>query len=86
MVPGDKVISEIEGIFDRMTKTYCAISKLEFLLEAVRLTYENVSSHSLSGECCYFNELFRVLWCGTPCRHTNTHTHTHTHIWCSISV
>ena len=43
MVPGDKVISEIGGIFDRMTKTYCAISKLEFLLEAVRLTYENVS-------------------------------------------
>jgi hypothetical protein len=41
-VPGDKVVAEIAGIFDRMTKTYCAISKLEFLLEAVRLTYENI--------------------------------------------
>ena len=38
------MVAEIAGIFDRMTKTYCAISKLEFLLEAVRLTYENVSS------------------------------------------
>lgn len=42
-VPGEKVIAEIGSIFSRMTKTYCAISKLEFLLEAVRLTYENVS-------------------------------------------
>ena len=47
-VPGDKVMSEISSIFSRMTKTYCAISKLEFLLEAVRLTYENVSPLSLS--------------------------------------
>ena len=43
-MPGEKVVAEIGGIFNRMTKTYCAISKLEFLLEAVRLTYENVSS------------------------------------------
>jgi hypothetical protein len=41
-VPSDKAISEIGSIFSRMTNTYCAISKLEFLLEAVRLTYENV--------------------------------------------
>ena len=44
MVPGEKVVTEIAAIFNRMTKTYCAISKLEHLLEAVRLTYENVSS------------------------------------------
>ena len=25
-----------------MKNTYCAISKLEYLLEAVRLTYENI--------------------------------------------
>ena len=43
VVPGEKVVSEIASIFNRMTKTYCAISKLEYLLETVRLTYENVS-------------------------------------------
>ena len=56
VVPSDKAISEIGAVFNRMIKTYCAISKLEYLLEAVRLTYENVS-HS----CC------RTQWehCGT---------------------
>ena len=43
VVPSDKAISEIGAVFNRMIKTYCAISKLEYLLEAVRLTYENVS-------------------------------------------
>lgn len=43
VVPSDKAISEIGTVFNRMIKTYCAISKLEYLLEAVRLTYENVS-------------------------------------------
>ena len=47
-MPSDKAISEIGSIFSRMTKTYCAISKLEFLLEAVRLTYENVSEQVFS--------------------------------------
>lgn len=29
-------------LFDRMMNTFCAISKLEYLLEVVRLTYENI--------------------------------------------
>lgn len=65
------MISEIGGIFDRMTKTYCAISKLEFLLEAVRLTYENVSSNSHCGEC------FNAMFCGM-----GQHVDTPTHSWC----
>ena len=36
------MVAEIGDVFSRMMKTYCAISKLEYLLEAVRLTYENV--------------------------------------------
>ncbi len=35
-------MAEISLVFQRMMKTYCAISKLEFLLEAVRLAYESV--------------------------------------------
>jgi len=42
MVPGERAMADISEIFQRMMKTYCAISKLEYLLEAVRLTYENV--------------------------------------------
>ena len=42
MLPTDKVISEITTNFDQMMKTACAISKLEYLLEAARLTYDNV--------------------------------------------
>lgn len=29
-------------LINRMMKTSCAISKLEYLLEVVRLTYENI--------------------------------------------
>jgi len=42
MLPSDKIISEIATNFDQMMKTACAISKLEYLLEAARLTYDNV--------------------------------------------
>ncbi len=42
VLPNDKILAEITLVFQRMMKTYCAISKLEFLLEAVRLTYEHV--------------------------------------------
>lgn len=35
-------MAELTEVFSRMMKTPCAISKLEYLLEAVRLTYENV--------------------------------------------
>ena len=46
VVPGEKVVAELTEVFQRMMKTYCAISKLEYLLEAVRLTYENVMTCS----------------------------------------
>lgn len=42
VVPSNKVVGEIGLLFSRMSKTYCAISKLEYLLEAVRLIYEHV--------------------------------------------
>ena len=42
VVPPEKAITEMSVMFERMTKTACAISKLEFLLEVVRLTYENI--------------------------------------------
>lgn len=42
IVPSEKVISEMISLFNRMMKTACAISKLEYLLEVVRLTYENI--------------------------------------------
>ena len=42
IVPSDKAIAEINENFNQMKNTYCAISKLEYLLEAVRLTYENI--------------------------------------------
>lgn len=51
MVPSNKVIGEIGLLFSRMSKTYCAISKLEYLLEAVRLIYEHVCSPS-ALRCC----------------------------------
>ncbi len=35
-------MTELTEVFSRMMKTPCAISKLEYLLEAVRLTYESV--------------------------------------------
>jgi len=43
VVPEKKVLAEISEVFQRMMKTCCAISKLEYLLEAVRLIYKNVS-------------------------------------------
>lgn len=42
MVPTDKSLQEISSIFDKLKKTFCAMRKLEYLLEAVRLTYEGV--------------------------------------------
>lgn len=42
IVPSSKVVGEIGLLFSRMSNTYCAISKLEYLLEAVRLIYEHV--------------------------------------------
>ena len=42
IVPSEKAIGEMVNLFDRMMKTSCAISKLEYLLEVVRLTYDNV--------------------------------------------
>lgn len=41
-VPPDKQMAEITNVFDQLKKTYCAMRKMEYLLEAVRLTYENV--------------------------------------------
>ena len=40
--PQDKALQEINAVFLRMRKSYCAMKKLEYLLEAVRLTYEGV--------------------------------------------
>lgn len=40
--PSEKAVAEINENFHQMKNTYCAISKLEYLLEAVRLTYENI--------------------------------------------
>ena len=42
VVPNEKAIAEINDNFNQMKNTFCAISKLEYLLEAVRLTYENI--------------------------------------------
>ena len=42
IVPSEKAVAEINENFTQMKNTYCAISKLEYLLEAVRLTYENI--------------------------------------------
>ena len=42
VVPNEKAIAEINENFTQMKNTFCAISKLEYLLEAVRLTYENI--------------------------------------------
>lgn len=42
VVPSEKAVAEINENFTQMKNTYCAISKLEYLLEAVRLTYENI--------------------------------------------
>lgn len=68
LVPGDKAVAELTEVFSRMMKTPCAISKLEYLLEAVRLTYENVrdskapkkSMNDLGadGQCYSYRE-----WC-----------------------
>lgn len=33
---------EIGSVLDKMKQTYCAMRKMEYLLEAVRLTYENI--------------------------------------------
>lgn len=41
-MPSEKAIAEINENFTQMKNTFCAISKLEYLLEAVRLTYENI--------------------------------------------
>ena len=35
-------MAEIASVFDQVKNTYCAMRKMEYLLEAVRLTYENV--------------------------------------------
>ena len=42
VVPNEKAIAEINENFTQMKNTFCAISKLEYLLEAVRLTYESI--------------------------------------------
>eukprot|EP00731_Ephydatia_muelleri_P027482 Em0019g355a len=42
VVPSNKVVGEIGLLFSRMSNTYCAITKLEYLLETVRLIYEHV--------------------------------------------
>ena len=42
LVPNDKSLSEIKSIFEKLKQTHCAMRKLEYLLEAVRLTYEGV--------------------------------------------
>ena len=41
-MPTDKSLSEIKSIFEKLKQTHCAMRKLEYLLEAVRLTYEGV--------------------------------------------
>lgn len=41
-MPSEKVIADMVTLINRMMKTFCAISKLEYLLEVVRLTYENI--------------------------------------------
>ncbi len=42
LAPPEKAIGDMITVFNRMMKTSCAISKLEYLLEVVRLTYENI--------------------------------------------
>jgi hypothetical protein len=42
VVPNDKSLHEINNIFNKLKQTHCAMRKLEYLLEAVRLTYEGV--------------------------------------------
>ena len=42
IVPSEKAIADMTTVFNRMMKTTCAISKLEYLLEVVRQTYENI--------------------------------------------
>jgi len=56
-------MADISEIFQRMMKTYCAISKLEYLLEAVRLTYENVSKAARVSCCLCLRQVASMFVC-----------------------
>ena len=66
VVPSNKVVGEIGLLFSRMSNTYCAITKLEYLLETVRLIYEHVCvmlGHSI---------IARMIACTFVCRYETT--------------
>ena len=42
---GSQAIEEAQKLFDQMQRAHSAFSKMELLLQAVRITYDNVSQH-----------------------------------------